>query len=204
MKNLRILGIDPGTARCGFGVIEVSSKDGSIEWISHGCIQTDKLKTDSERLNCVFNDIMNLIVKFKPDQIAIELLFIFRNLKTAMKISEARGVILLACAKKGLALQTFEYTPLQVKLAVTGYGRSEKKEVLRQMFLEGIDVCRLNFSHGEYKIHIETINTIRELNKELGLNVAILVDLQGPKLRIGEIENNNKKFEDEYRKLHVV
>jgi crossover junction endodeoxyribonuclease RuvC len=133
MKDWRILGIDPGTARCGWGVIDVSQKDGSLKWVAHGCIQTDKLKTDSERLNRVFNDIMNLIEKFKPNQMAIELLFVFHNQKTAMKIAEARGVILLACAKKGLALQTFEYTPLQVKMAVTGYGRAEKKEVLAEV-----------------------------------------------------------------------
>jgi crossover junction endodeoxyribonuclease RuvC len=133
MSNLKILGIDPGTARCGFGLIEVSAKDGSIIWLSHGCIETDKLKTDAERLNRIFNDIIALIEKHQPDQVAIELLFIFRNLKTAMKISEARGVILLACAKKGLAYETFEYTPLQVKQAVTGYGRSEKKEVQEEI-----------------------------------------------------------------------
>lgn len=130
---MRILGIDPGTARCGYGVIDVSEKDGSISWVAHGCNETDKLKTDAERLNRVFNDIINLIERFNPDQVAIELIFIFNNQKTVMKISEARGVILLACAKKGLALQTFEYTPLQVKMAVTGYGRSDKKEVFKEV-----------------------------------------------------------------------
>lgn len=130
---MKILGIDPGTARCGYGVIDVSLKDGSISWVAHGCIETDKLKTDSERLHLVFNDIMSLIDKYQPDQVAVELLFMFRNQKTAMKIAEARGVILLACAKKGLALQTFEYTPLQVKLAVTGYGRSEKPQVAEEV-----------------------------------------------------------------------
>ena len=130
---MKILGIDPGTARCGYGVIDVSEINGSISWIAHGCIETDKLKTDAERLNRVFNDIISLIEKFTPDQVAVELLFIFHNQKTAIKIAEARGVILLACAKKSLALQTFEYTPLQVKMAVTGYGRSEKKEVLEEV-----------------------------------------------------------------------
>ena len=130
---MRILGIDPGTARCGYGVIDVSEKDGSISWVSHGCIETSKLREDCERLNRVFNDIMNLIEKFKPDQVAVELLFMFHNQKTVMKISEARGVILLACAKKGLALQIFEYTPMQVKAAITGYGRSDKKEVIKEV-----------------------------------------------------------------------
>lgn len=130
---MRILGIDPGTARCGFGVIDINQKDGKPFWVAHGCIETDKLLRDSERLNRVFNDIMSLIEKFKPDQVSLELLFMFHNQKTVMKISEARGVILLACAKKGLALQTFEYTPMQVKLAVTGYGRSDKKEVIAEV-----------------------------------------------------------------------
>jgi crossover junction endodeoxyribonuclease RuvC len=130
---LRILGIDPGTARCGWGVIDIAEKDGKITWVGHGCIETDKLMRDAERLNRVFNDIMSLIDKYQPNQISIELLFIFHNQKTVMKISEARGVILLACAKKGLALQTFEYTPMQVKLAVTGYGRSDKKQVLEEV-----------------------------------------------------------------------
>ncbi|MFA6492741.1 MAG: crossover junction endodeoxyribonuclease RuvC [Patescibacteria group bacterium] len=130
---MRILGIDPGTARCGYGVIDVSDEDGSFSWVAHGCNETDKLKTDAERLNIIFNDIINLIERFQPDQIAIELLFMFNNQKTVMKISEARGVILLACAKKGLALQTFEYTPIQVKMAVTGYGRSDKKQVLEEV-----------------------------------------------------------------------
>lgn len=130
---MRILGIDPGTARCGYGVIDISEKDGAISWVAHGCNETDKLKTDAERLNHLFNDIINLVEHFAPDQVAIELLFMFQNQKTVMKISEARGVILLACAKKGLALQIFEYTPIQVKMAVTGYGRSDKKEVLKEV-----------------------------------------------------------------------
>ena len=130
---MRILGIDPGSARCGWGVIDIAKKDGSITHVAHGCIETDKLMRDSERLNRVFNDIMYLIGEHKPDQISIELLFMFNNQKTVMRIAEARGVILLACAKKSLALQTFEYTPMQVKQAVTGYGRSDKKQVVEEV-----------------------------------------------------------------------
>jgi crossover junction endodeoxyribonuclease RuvC len=130
---LRILGIDPGTARCGFGVIDVAEKDGKLTWVTHGCIETDKLLRDCERLNRVFNDIMKLIEEYNPDQISLEMIFFFNNAKTAMRISEVRGVILLACAKTGRALQTFEYTPMQVKMAVTGYGRSDKKEVFEEV-----------------------------------------------------------------------
>lgn len=129
---MKILGIDPGSARCGYGVIEIDGK-GVPVWVAHGCIETDKLLRDCERLNRVFNDIINLIEKYRPDQVAVELLFMFNNQKTVMKIAEARGVILLACAKKNLALQVFEYTPMQVKQAVTGYGRSDKKEVINEV-----------------------------------------------------------------------
>jgi len=130
---MRILGIDPGSARCGWGVIDVAKKDGAITHVAHGCIETDKLLRDSERLNRVFNDIMELIERFQPDRVAIELLFMFNNQKTVMRIAEARGVILLACAKNNLAIQTFEYTPMQVKLAVTGYGKSDKKAVVEEV-----------------------------------------------------------------------
>lgn len=142
---MRILGIDPGSARCGYGVIDVSEKNGEITHVAHGCIETDKLKTDAERLNRVFNDIMSLIDQYQPNQVSIELLFMFNNQKTVMRIAEARGVILLACAKKGLALQTFEYTPGQVKLAVTGYGKSDKKQVVEEV-KKALD-CQV--SHGK-------------------------------------------------------
>ena len=144
---MRILGIDPGTARCGYGVIDVNDKNGKLSWVVHGCIETDKLLRDCERLNRVFNDIIKLIEDYKPDQVSIEMLFFFKNAKSAMRISEVRGVILLACAKKGLALQTFEYTPMQVKLAVTGYGRSEKKEVLNEV-VKALNPSR-NISSGK-------------------------------------------------------
>jgi crossover junction endodeoxyribonuclease RuvC len=130
---LRILGIDPGSARCGWGVIDIDKVNGKVLHVAHGCIETDKLLRDAERLNRVFNDIINLIGEYKPDQISIELLFMFNNQKTVMRIAEARGAILLACAKSELALQVFEYTPMQVKRAVTGYGKSDKKAVIAEV-----------------------------------------------------------------------
>jgi len=130
---LRILGIDPGSARCGWGVIDITEEKGQPAWVAHGCIETEKTMEACEKLNRVFNDIMSLIEQYKPNMVSLELLFMFNNQKTVMKIAEARGVILLACAKKGLALQTFEYTPMQVKLAVTGYGRSDKKQVMEEV-----------------------------------------------------------------------
>ncbi|MBI9037207.1 MAG: pyruvate kinase [Bacteroidales bacterium] len=83
-----------------------------------------------------------------------------------------------------------EYRESKTKIIATLGPASSDKDILRKMFIAGVDVCRINFSHGTHKQHLETIGIIRELNKELGLNVAILTDLQGPKLRIGEIESN--------------
>ena len=127
---MRILGVDPGTTRCGFGIIDVV-KIGDFVHVRNGCIESDKSTTDGQRLNRVFIDISSIIDEFKPTHLAIESLFIFRNLKTATKVAEARGVILLAAYKKNL--ETFEYAPQQVKLAVTGYGRSDKKEVQEEV-----------------------------------------------------------------------
>ncbi|MBN2662218.1 MAG: hypothetical protein JXR68_01100, partial [Bacteroidales bacterium] len=84
----------------------------------------------------------------------------------------------------------------KTKIIATLGPASNTKEVLKQMILEGVDVCRLNFSHDIHAVHAKTVNTIREINKELGTNVAILVDLQGPKIRIGEVENNNITIEN--------
>ncbi len=84
-----------------------------------------------------------------------------------------------------------EFLESKTKIIATLGPASSSKNILRDMFKYGVDVCRLNFSHGSYDDHLKTINTIRELNKELDLNVAILIDLQGPKLRVGEVENNS-------------
>ena len=130
---MRILGIDPGTTRCGYGVIDVSGAKGQPVWVAHGCIESDKLTTTTQRLTTVYRNIDNLIKEYKPDVVSIELLFMFNNQKTVMKISEARGVILLACAHNDFDSQIFEYTPMQVKCAVTGYGKSDKKQVLEEI-----------------------------------------------------------------------
>lgn len=88
------------------------------------------------------------------------------------------------------------YSEPKTKIIATIGPSSAPKEVMRQMFLKGVDVCRLNFSHSDYDTHVAVINTIRDLNSELGLNVAILADLQGPKIRIGEVENNSVELAD--------
>jgi len=122
---MKILGIDPGTATTGYGVI--SKQKENLKVLDFGCITTEANSDFGKRLDTIYKDITKVIKLHKPDVIACEELFFFKNAKTAMKVSHARGVILLASTKSKAPV--FEYTPLQVKLKVTGKGRADKKEV---------------------------------------------------------------------------
>jgi crossover junction endodeoxyribonuclease RuvC len=123
--HLRILGIDPGTATTGWAVVE--EKKGKPSLVACGCINTSKLKSDADRLVEIGEDIATLIKKHKPREVAVEDLFFFKNLKTAITVAQSRGVILYEIKKNRIPL--FSYTPLQVKQALTGYGRAEKKQI---------------------------------------------------------------------------
>lgn len=121
-----ILGIDPGLATVGWGIIE--SVRGQIRPIAYGAITTPA-RTDIEaRLLMIQNDIEALISKYKPDEMAIEELFFNTNITTGIAVAEARGVIL--CTAHRLGVKISEYTPLQVKQAVVGYGKAEKRQVI--------------------------------------------------------------------------
>ncbi|MBI2450311.1 MAG: crossover junction endodeoxyribonuclease RuvC [Candidatus Nealsonbacteria bacterium] len=120
-----ILGIDPGTATTGFGVIERSKN--YLECLDYGTIQTSPSASTPERLKILDNKLNKIIEKHKPDILAVENIYFFKNLKTALPVSQAKGVILLAAAKKNI--KVVELTPLQVKMGVTGYGRAEKKQI---------------------------------------------------------------------------
>ena len=122
---MKILGIDPGTARTGYGVIK--SNNDEVEALDFGCICTSKEEPKEKRLAIIHQELLQLIKTHRPDIMAQELLFFNRNTKTALQVGEARGVILLAAALKNLPIR--EYTPLQVKDSLTGYGRASKKEV---------------------------------------------------------------------------
>jgi crossover junction endodeoxyribonuclease RuvC len=123
--NLRILGIDPGTATTGWAVVEEKNKNPKL--IACGCVNTSKFRSDEERLIEIGRDIGSLIKKYKPNEAAIEDLFFFKNLKTAITVAQARGVILYEIKKNNIPL--FSYTPLQVKQALTGYGRADKNQM---------------------------------------------------------------------------
>lgn len=124
-----IIGIDPGTAITGFGVVKKTKQDPKA--IDYGCIKTSPFLSPGERLKKIEGEINKLINKYKPTVIAIESIYFFKNLKTAMPVSQAKGVILLAAAKKKIPV--FEFTPLQMKMAITGYGKAEKKQVQKMI-----------------------------------------------------------------------
>lgn len=124
-SSLTILGIDPGTATTGFGV--VVSNGSRLQGIACGCINTKSDRSVQDRLHQIFLETKALIRKYSPDVVAVEQLFFGINVKTALAVGQARGVILLAAAASDVTVT--EYTPLQVKQALVGYGRADKKQV---------------------------------------------------------------------------
>ena len=123
---MRIIGIDPGTAICGYGIIDV--KGSKLTPVAYGAITTPKELTDSQRLEILFNDLSDLLEEYRPDKFGVEELFFNRNVTTAIKVGQARGVILLAAEQQRIPI--YEYTPLQIKQAVTGYGKADKNQVI--------------------------------------------------------------------------
>ena len=124
-SDMKILGIDPGMAIVGYGLIEIE-KD-NIKLLASGSIQTDKKLPDSKRLLEIFNDLSTIVEKYQPDCASVENLFFFKNQKTVIPVAEARGVILTVLEK--FEIPTYSYTPMEVKQILTGYGRADKKEV---------------------------------------------------------------------------
>ena len=123
---MKILGIDPGLARCGWGVVDY--KASRFTTLGYGAIITPADMEFGERLVTLHRSICEIIAHFSPEQVAIEELFFLNNQKTAMAVSQARGVLVLGAAQAGLPVA--EYTPPQVKQAVVGYGRAEKSQVI--------------------------------------------------------------------------
>ena len=131
---MRIIGIDPGIAITGYALVEESGSD--FRCTASGCIRTDKDLPSETRLRKIHEQLLDLISEYKPDALAVEKIFFSKNVRTAFQVGEARGVIILTAALKDL--QLFEYTPLQVKQAVAGYGKAEKVQVQKmvQMLLK--------------------------------------------------------------------
>ena len=154
---MRILGIDPGYAIVGYGIVDYSG--GSFSVVGYGAITTPANMPFSERLKNIFDDMNSIIDKYKPDNLAIEKLYFNTNTTTAIDVAQARGIIVLSAQNKNMSVN--EYTPLQVKQSVTGYGRAEKRQVMEMvkclLNLKAIpkpddtaDALALAVCHGHY------------------------------------------------------
>lgn len=139
---MKILGIDPGMAIVGYGMIEITQD--KITLLTSGSIQTDKKLDDSKRLLEIYNDLSQIVEMYSPDCASVEQLFFFKNQKTIIPVAEARGVILTVLEK--YQIPTFSYTPMEVKQVLTGYGRADKKEVeqMVKINLETDDLPKLD------------------------------------------------------------
>jgi crossover junction endodeoxyribonuclease RuvC len=122
---MRIIGIDPGTGILGFGVIDVVK--GQPVLVDAGVIRTPVHEDDAVRLLTIFEELTDIIAQNKPSVMSVEKLFFARNVTTAMTVAQARGVVLLAGKQAGLTIR--EYTPLQIKQSITGYGNADKKQM---------------------------------------------------------------------------
>ena len=124
-----VLGIDPGTAIVGWGVVDTGPRHDvqNARCVAYDCVLTDKGMRDSQRLVAVYNGLRQVIAQYKPDLASVEKLFFSKNQTTAMTVSQARGVILLSLEEAGVPI--VEYNPMEVKLALTGYGLADKKQM---------------------------------------------------------------------------
>jgi len=120
------LGIDPGIARCGYGLVE-EKRDGALQSIAHGVIETSKADSLPQRLMVLHGALKDLVVRWQPAESAVEELFFAKNTTNAITVGQARGVVLLTLQQHGLLVA--EYTPMEVKQAVSGYGGADKKQM---------------------------------------------------------------------------
>lgn len=125
----RVMGIDPGTGRTGWAVLEGSKS--YQELVEFGCIVTKPKSKPSTRLKIIYDEILELVERYKPDVVAVEELYFFKNAKTVIRVAEARGVAVVALESSGV--EVYDYTPLQVKQTVAGYGRADKSQVERMV-----------------------------------------------------------------------
>ncbi|MBI4092230.1 MAG: crossover junction endodeoxyribonuclease RuvC [Candidatus Levybacteria bacterium] len=132
-----ILGVDPGIARTGWGIIE-KTQNSKLKTQNFGCIETKAGLPIERRLQIIREELVRIIKKYKPNSLAVEELFFNTNAKTALIVGQARGVMIVTAAELGL--EVFSYTPLQVKTAITGYGRAEKDQMGKMVkMLLGLD-----------------------------------------------------------------
>lgn len=162
-----ILGLDPGTATVGYGVV-VTEAD-QVKHIAHGCIITAKTEAMPTRLNQIAKELRVLLRKFQPDLVAVEQLFFAKNITTAMTVAQARGVLLQTVANLNIPVE--HYTPLQVKQALTGYGRADKPQMQKmiKMILGLADIPQPDDAADALAVAVTCANSIHlaSLKKEL-------------------------------------
>ncbi len=124
-RNIRVIGIDPGTVHCGYGIVE--GFDGKQYYLKADSVNIPRGGSFPERLNRLYTGLEDIIDQYSPDQLAIERIFYSKSIRSALALGHMRGIALLLAAKKGI--EVFEYSPLEVKMAVVGYGRAEKRQV---------------------------------------------------------------------------
>jgi crossover junction endodeoxyribonuclease RuvC len=160
-----ILGLDPGTATTGYGLVD-ETPGGDLQAIDYGTIQTPASLTDSERLVILHQRVKEIILLHRPQGCAVEKLFFQKNVRTAIVVGQARGVILLAGAQAGLSIG--EYTPSEVKLAVTGYGNADKQQVqeMVKVLLQLDEIPRPDDAADALAIAITHLHSIHPVYQE--------------------------------------
>ena len=143
-----IIGIDPGTATTGYAIIQTKNRHEKPKVLDFGCIITTTADSAGQRLKIIHTEVNKLIKHHNPDLISVESLYFFKNLKTAMPVSQAKGVILLSAAKENIPI--LEFTPLQVKMTVVGYGKAEKKQV-QEMTKQLLDLSAFDLKEKDRK-----------------------------------------------------
>ncbi len=155
---MRVIGIDPGTAIVGYGIIDYEKNSYSV--VKYGVITTSKDLSIENRLEVIYDELEKILKEYKPEFMAIEDLFYFKNNKTVISVAQARGVILLLAKKNNIP--TASYTPLQVKMGITGYGRAEKKQIqtMTQKFLKLKEIPKPDDAADALAICITHINSL--------------------------------------------
>lgn len=162
----RVIGIDPGSLYCGYGIVERDSNN-CFNYVASGSIEISKKKTLEKRLMEIYNALLDVIQTYRPDVAAIEKVFFAKSVRSALSLGHVRGISLLAAVKEGLSI--YEYSPLEIKMAVVGYGRAEKSQV--QAMVKNILKLDKSLSYDSadaLAVSICHLNTIRlkELLKE--------------------------------------
>ena len=166
---MRVIGIDPGTAIVGYGIIDYDKNKYSV--VDYGVILTSKDLSTEERLEVIYNNMDKILKKYKPEFMAIEDLFYFKNNKTVISVAQARGVILLVGKQNNIPMSN--YTPLQVKIGITGYGKAEKKQVQQmvQKFLGLSEIPKPDDAADALAICITHINSLGSKLNFTGTNI---------------------------------